>query len=383
MERRPPVTAIAYTVVGSFPLYLTAALSVRLQQELSFGTSAFGVVIAAFYLVSAVASQRLGPMLDRRGPTIGFLTSSLVTALAAGWMGLGAHSWVGLAIGTALAGLGNACGQIASNLVIARVVREGRHGLTFAAKQASVPVGAMFAGLAVPWMGGGVDWRIAYLVAAAVAAVMLTGAPRYGFERATSTARPRTMTPSLAVFMVAAALAGGIGNSLASFISDASVTSGLDETTAARVFSIGSAVAIVVRLGGGALADKRQRSGVLELTSLLGVAAVGLALLAVADAPTTFVVGALLAFAGAWGWQGIMFYSVVRVIPLPAATSTGAVAAGVYAGTTVFPPVIGWSVERFGYDAVFTAATVGVLLSAGAIAVSLAMRSTSAGASRV
>lgn len=373
LERRPMVTAIVFTVLGVLPLYLTAALSVRLKQDLGFSTSQYGLVIAAFYLVSSIASRRLGPFLDRSGPTIGFRFGSVFTILAAGWVGLGASDWIGLASGMAVAGLANACGQIASNLVIARVVQPRRHGFTFAAKQASVPVGAMLAGAALPWMGDRVDWRVAYLVVALLAAVTLTASPRFVLEPTKGTISPRTMTAALAVFLVAAGIAGGIGNSLASFVSDAAVTTGLSQTSAAQVFTLGSALAVVVRLAIGAVADRRQGSGAVEAVSLLAVAALGFGILALTQASGAFVVGALLAFAGAWGWQGVMFYAVVRIIPLPPATSTGAVAAGVYAGTMTFPPIIGLFVERASYSAVFAVAAIGMVVAGSGIAISTTM----------
>ena len=59
---RPIATAIAYTVVGVFPLYPTAAQSVRLQEELGFSRTRFGLVVGSFYLVSAVASKMIGPV---------------------------------------------------------------------------------------------------------------------------------------------------------------------------------------------------------------------------------------------------------------------------------------------------------------------------------
>lgn len=355
VQRRPIVAAVAYTVVGVFPLYLTAAQSVRLQGELGFARPQFGLVVGAFYLVSAIASKRVGPVLDRRGPRLGYRMSGVITIAAAATAALAPSGWVVLAFAMALAGLANAFGQIASNLAIATVVDDARRGVAFAAKQAAVPVGAMLAGLAVPWVGLSMSWRVPYVAAALAGLWLATIAPDLDVTRSGPDAVRTRVTPALAAFMVTAAIGGGIGNSLASFVTDASVTHGFAQSTGARLLMVGSLVAIGVRIGVGMLADRRRRTGVLELVTLLVVAVAGLVTVGAAGgSDDLFVTGVLLAFAGCWGWQGVMFYTVVHIIRMPAATSTGAVAAGAYFGTMVMPPLIGFAVERWSYSAVFS-----------------------------
>lgn len=364
LSQRPITTAIAYTVVGVFPLYLTAAQSVRLQEELGFSRTILGLVIAAFYLVSAVASKQVGPALDRRGPDFGLRYAGVITLLSAG-LAAAATGWVSLAIAMAIGGLANAFGQIAANLVVATEVSTDRTGRAFAAKQAAVPVGAMLAGLAVPWVGLSTTWRVPYVIAAIAGLAMTLVAPKFNTgERQTVDRQSLRITRALGAFMVMAAIGGGIGNSLASFVTDASVTIGFTETAGARLLTLGSIVAIVARLAVGQVADRRQGTGVAELTTLLVVAIVGLGLLGTAgDSRAIFVAGVLLAFAGSWGWQGVMFFTVVRLIEMPAASSTGAVAAGAYLGTMIMPPLVGLGADRFSYDLVFTL-EVGLVLIA-------------------
>lgn len=57
LEQRPIAGAVAYTVVGVLPLYLTSAQGPRLQSELGFGKAELGYVVAAFFLVASVASR--------------------------------------------------------------------------------------------------------------------------------------------------------------------------------------------------------------------------------------------------------------------------------------------------------------------------------------
>ena len=378
LGRSPVVSAVAYTVVGVLPLYLTAAQAPRVQAELGFGKTTFGVVIAAFYLSSSIASRRVGPRLDRLGPSPGLRASATLTVVSAGLIAVFARDWVTMACFLAVSGLANAFGQVASNLVIASGVGPARQGVAFAAKQAAVPAGAMLAGLAIPWVGGGVSWRLVYVIAAVAALVMFLGVPRYRPVATEGVTHSHRLTPELMAFMFAAAIGGGVGNSMASFISDASVTQGFDDRTAALMLTLGSMVAIVARIGAGLTADRRRKTGVQELIVLLAVAVVGLAVLASAGrSSAVYVVGVILAFLGGWGWQGVMFYAVVRIIRMPAATSTGAVAAGAYLGTVLAPPLLGFGVERMSYEFVFASAAALMTLALGGVIASyrLSLRS--------
>ncbi|MDP2623991.1 MAG: MFS transporter, partial [Actinomycetota bacterium] len=292
LERRPVASSVAYTVVGVLPLYLTAAQAPRLQTELGFGKATFGLVIAAFYLVSSIASRRVGPRLDRLGPSSGLRSSAALTIASAGLIALFARDWRSMAVFLGIAGLGNAFGQVASNLVIASRVGSGRQGVAFAAKQAAVPAGAMLAGLAIPWVGTSVSWRPVYAIAAGLALILLLVAPSFPPTTVTGTKVPRRLTPELGAFMFAAAIGSGVGNSLASFVSDASVTQGFAEGTAALMLTVGSLAAIAARMGAGVTADRRQKTGVLELLVLLSVAVVGLGVLAAAGSSSVvFVLG--------------------------------------------------------------------------------------------
>src|SRR3970282_2159617 len=84
LGRSPVVSAVAYTVVGVLPLYLTAAQDPRGQAELGFSKTTFGVVIAAFYLASSIASRRVGPRLDRLRPSPGLRGAATLPVGSAG-----------------------------------------------------------------------------------------------------------------------------------------------------------------------------------------------------------------------------------------------------------------------------------------------------------
>jgi MFS family permease len=370
LESRPIPTAVIFTVVGVLPLYLTSAQAVRLQQELSFGRTHFGIIVACFYLVS-ITTLWLGPRVDRSGPTPAFRLAALFSLASAALIATTATRWELLALYMGVAGLANAYGQLGSNLAVADAVRDTRHGVAFAAKQAAVPTGAMIAGLAVPWVGPALSWRWVYAGAAAVALLIASVAPQYEHTPHQPPRTGVTFTAPLLSLMVAAALAGGTGNAIASFTVDAAVTTGFSQPTAARLLTAGSIAAIASRLAFGAIIDRRRSSGMVEATALLTLATTGLVTLVVAGTtPAAFVIGILLAFAGAWGWPGIMQYVTLRTVDLPAATSTGATMAGGFFGSLALPPAFGATAEHLSYSTAFLGLAAVIVVALAAVHIS-------------
>jgi MFS family permease len=372
-------------VIGVLPLYLTSAQAVRLQQELGFGRTRFGIIVACFYLVSSVTSLWMGPRIDRSGPTRAFRLAALFSLASAALIALTATRWEMLALCLGVAGLANTYGQLGSNLAVASTVRGTRQGVAFAAKQAAVPTGAMIAGIAVPWVGPALSWRWVFAGAAVVALLITIIVPHYEHTARGEGERQRaggrgsgqaphtgvTMTAPLVSLMVGAALAGGTGNAMASFVVDAAVTTGFTETAAARLLTAGSVVAIMSRLSFGAVIDRRHSNGIFEGTMLLTLATAGLlTLVAAGTATVPFVIGTLLTFAGAWGWPGVMQYLTIRLIDMPAATSTGATMAGGFFGTVVIPPLFGAAADHLSYPAAFAGLTTAVLIALTAVHVS-------------
>lgn len=373
LHRRPMVTAVVYTVIGVLPLYLVSAQAPRLQAELGFGRSAFGVAVASFYLVSSVASRRLGPMIDGLGAGRGLRMGAAVCAVSSIGIGLLAGHWMIVALFLGVAGLGNAFAQLASNVAVADAVRSSRQGLGFGLKQAAVPTGALLAGLAVPLVGLDASWRILFIAAAVLQVAAIWAAPRFEPRRRLGRPRRAPLRGPLLMLAVTGTIAGGVGNSVASFIVDAGVTAGFDQVQAARLLTLGSLMAIGMRILVGWTADRRGRDGRSELVAVLVLGVLGTSVLAAAQSsPGWFVVGVVLAFAGAWGWPGVIYFAVIRATGYPAAAATGSVLAGVYLGTVVLPPIVGVVAEHGSYALIF--AILAGLMAIAAVAVIVANR---------
>jgi MFS family permease len=337
-----------YTVLGALPMYLASAHTVQMQRDLGFGISEFGFLVSAYFVASSISSKRVGPRIDRDGPIRGFRRSGVLACGACALISVGVHRWELLAVLLAVAGIANSYGQIASNVVIASVVRGGRQGMAFSAKQAAVPLSAVVSGLVASSISFTGSWRWTYGAVAVLALLLAVAPPRFRTVPSEPHLAARRMTPALLVYMLAFGLAGGIGNSVATFTPDAAVAAGFSSAVAALFLTLGSILAIVSRVGAGLSADRRAKSGFLEALALLLTGVLGLVVLSQwGTARWMFVAGLVCALVGLWGWQGVVSLVAIRTIPLPAATSTGAIFAASYLGTVVVPPVVGIVAERY------------------------------------
>jgi MFS family permease len=350
--RRSAAVAVGFTVLCSLPLFLTSAFAVELQRDLGFGRAQLGWCVSAYFLASSAASAVVGGYLERMGPGGGMRASAAATSAVLLAIATVAGSWVHLALLLALAGAANAVAQVGSNLLLAEGVPPGRRGLAFGLKQAAVPLGSLLAGLALPAVALTVGWRWGFAGIAAIAgaaALRPVRAPAGSAERRTGR-RPRGAV--LLLLAVAGAFGGGVGNSLVNFTVDGAVTSGMAQAAAGLLLSLGAGTAITVRVGVGHLADRRDAPGFRELASLMLTGAAGLGVLAVAGGSAPLIVaGTLVGFAGAWGWQGLIYYVVVRRHPEAPAAATGLVQAGVYLGTIAGPPLVGHLATVASYQA--------------------------------
>ncbi len=371
LASRPITTSVVFTVAGAFPLFLVAAQSARLQEELGFGTAALGYAVSGYFITAALGSLALGTLIDRIGPSAAFRTSGAIGIVAAVVIGVVSDHWVVVALGLGISGIANTFAQLGSNLIIADRVKGERQGVAFGAKQAAIPLGSLAAGFAVSTVASGVDWRVTFLVYGALSAALMILAPRVRHEPRPREARARVRdaaTGPLVPLLLAAALAASAGNSLAVLLVDSFVVSGFAEKTAALVLGIGSAASIASRVTMGWYVDRNQAGGYPELATLMFTGGIGFLLLSWAGGNRpVLLIGVLLGFAAAWGWAAVIYYVVVRVRVSTPATATGFVLTGAYAGTVVGPPLLASVAEAFSYP---TAWLIGaVLMGVGGVMV--------------
>ena len=357
-----------YSVIASFPLFFAGGFAIRLQDDLGINKSQFGLAISAYFITSTIASFTIGSWIDRRGARVGFIMAGVGGSIASIIVALSNSFWP-FAIGLAVAGLSNTAGQLGGNRVLAGLGAE-RQGAGFGVKQAAVPMGSFLAGVAVSTIGSGLDWRAAFFGYSVLALASVTIAP--AGPGAASAGEPRRPVgddwPFLLALASAGALGGATGNGLAVLTVDAFGAAGFAENVGATALAIGSAITIVGRIGLGWLAGRRQTTGFVELGTAMAIGAIAFFIMAIAETNQVLIwVGALLAFLGAWGWPGVMYYTVVRNATTTPGTATGFVVTGVFLGGILGAPLLAVIADRWSYQSAWTTAATMSFVSTGLI----------------
>ncbi|MGH8934702.1 MAG: MFS transporter [Acidimicrobiia bacterium] len=371
--------ASAVVTVAILPSFMTGALAVQMRAELEATPAIIGLAIGGFFAASALGSAPMGRLVERIGAGWGMRLCSAGAALVLGAVALLAHSTLRLMAILVVGGAINAFANPASNLFLARTMPEGRRGLVFGIKQSAIPVATFLAGLAVPGLALTVGWRWAFVLAAAAGLVLAVAIPRK--ERPGSDFRSRSVQPPaepamstlvLVALAGAAALAIFGGQSLGAFLVSFAVEVGISEAAAGWLLAMSSVAGIASRIMSGWIIDSHGRGGPRPRWGLRGVAvllvlgALGYAMLATEVSAMAWV-AAPLAFAGGWGWSGLLTYSVVEANPATPAASTGVAQTGIFVGASLGPPTFGAIAEAVSYRAAWLAVAAGALAALGVL----------------
>lgn len=366
MERRIQVAAVSTALVGVLPVFLTGALAVQIGRDIAFGAFRLGIASGTFFGAAALGSALMGRLAERIGPGRAMRAAS---ATSAALMGLLSFSTTYPALlGLLLAcGFANALAQVGANLLVAKGVHPLRQGWSLALKQAGVPAGTLLGGLAVPLLGVTVGWRWAYVVGA-VGAVAACGAVPVGVVAPGGRDRPSRQGDvplrPLVLLAIAVGFAAAANGTLATFTVTAGVESGLGESAAGLVLTLGSVAGISMRLLAGARADRRGGRHLPVVSVLLLGGSAGYLLLAPGTVPT-HLLGAAVAFGSGWAWPGLFNLAVVRLNPSAPATATGITQTGVYVGALTGPVLFGLVVDTFGYGPAWVCAAASSVIAAG------------------
>jgi len=363
---RAAVGALTTTIAVSIPVFLVGGLAVQISAELHLTPVELGLAVSAYFGASALASLPAGALVERWGATrvsragIALAGSSLIGVAAAA-----SALWSLIAI-LALGAGANAMGQLASNTSLSRQVPARRQGFSFGVKQAGIPVSTLLAGAAVPTVALTVGWRWAFVLAGALAfaAILLVPADA-GPTRTAHDNQARQATGALVVIGAAATLAAGSANALSTFLVDSAVVRGIAPGPAGLSLTLGSAVCIAARIGGGWQADRRPGRQVGVIAVLLTCGAAGLALLAV-PGTVPLIIGVILGFGLGWSWPGLLNFAVVRLHPQAPAAATSITQTGVYAGGCLGPLGLGALATTTNYPTMWLVAAL-AMLAAGAL----------------
>jgi MFS family permease len=342
LARRPLLTAVVYTGMGVLPLFLVSAQILQLEGDIGFGVGRLGLATATFFGAAALAANPAGQAVARLGPGLSLRIGSLITVLSCLIAGTARVWWV-LPLATAVGGVANGLIQVASNLAIFDGVALGRQGLGFGAKQASVPMASVLAGISLPVIGLVFGWRWVFALAGLVAVTLAVSAPHFAGRRAVERNEAPIGRPSRALLLLAL---GGIfgamaGNGLSLFIVPSAVDIGIVEAAAGAVLATCSFLVVLIRLAAGWVVDRRRSIGLAEMAWMAGAGAVGAFVLMATSTPDLYLVAMPIALLGAWGWPGIFFFTVVHSFPAFPARASGLVLSSNLTGTVIGPLVVG------------------------------------------
>ena len=378
IQWRVIAASILTITVAILPGFLPGALAVQLSDSLGIAEAGVGLIVGAFFGMSALASSRLGRLVERldwapamRIAGLGAAATLLLTSV------LG-RSVVMLGIVTIIGGLFLALAHPAVNLGIARTTVVRRQGLAYGFKHGAIPAATAIAGLGLPIVAIPLGWQWVYVLCAVLALVAVLLVPRspesYEVDRVdtkkSATPAVRSSPLSLLVVMAVGAGLGIFGmDALATFLVPYAVDVGFGEGTAGVLLAAGSVLGIITRIIMGWLIDRRTAGGLATVVTFLALGAAGIALLATGSDPA-IIIGSLVAFTFGWGWSGLFTFAVVRRNPAAPAAATGITMTGIYVGAAAGPALFGFVAE-----ASFTAAWVimSTALALGAVLMAVAL----------
>jgi MFS family permease len=352
------VQAVSVTVAGVLPAFLVGALAVQIREDLSVSLAGIGAATATFFTVSGLLARTGGRVVQavgsRRGLTLAASLSTLALVVAGS-----APAYAFLVAAMVLGGCGNAVAQPAANLSLSELVRDGRLGLAFGLKQASIPAATLLGGLSVPAVALVYGWRWALALGAVLALSVAGWAWLAGRdlrarvdERSDVSDRglPRA---GLLVLTLAAGLGAAASTSLGVFLVDSGVAAGLAPGRSGLLFAASSLLGLLARVGFGWLVDRHPtRSVYVLIANLLTAGALGYALLSAGTAGA-FLAGSLLAYGAGWAWTGLFHYAIVKENRRGAARVTGAVQTGLSLGAAGGPLAFGVLAQATSYQTVW------------------------------
>lgn len=365
LERGPLLTAVVYTGTGMLPIFLISTQVFQIEADIGFGVADLAVATTCFFAAAALASNVGGGIVSRLGPSVGIRVGSAMTILACLLAGSAVTPWM-IPLAAVFGGIGNGVIQVGSNVAIFDGVRPGRQGLAYGAKQAAVPTASILAGLSLPAIGLLFGWRWVFAGAVALALTLSLSTPELRRGNGANRVEQRVgrLSPSMIWLGIAGLTGATAGSGLSLFVVPSAVDIGIGEAAAGTVLAICSALVVLMRLGVGWLVDKRRSSGHREMTVIVTVGAVAAFLLANADAPALYLASMPIALLGTWGWQGVIFYTLVTTYPEIPAKASGMLLSGNLTGTLIGPLVVGWFAGRGNYPGAWLFVSICAALAA-------------------
>ncbi len=339
---------VGCVVAALLPPFMTGALAVQMADDLHFGSAALGLAVSMFFCVAALASVPMGRAAERYGAARVLRLAGVGSAVLLLAIGVGARTLTVLVALLTTSGLAVAAAQPAASALIAHHAKPSRQGAVLGLKQASAAFAMFAGGLAVPTLAVTVGWRFGYVAAAVTAlaaAALVPLAPHVG---ASSLSAVRLDARPLIVLAIGFGLGTSATNTLGTFIVQGAVHADMSHSSAGLLLVIGSGSAAAAYVLAGFAADARPGHELGATAIMLGVGAVSMGSLAIAQ-PLLFVIAVPVAFALGSGWPGLLNLAVIRAHPAVPGAATGTTQTGAYLGAVLGPPVFGITAEHISY----------------------------------
>ena len=354
--------AFIVTLVTTLPPFLTGALAGEISRTLNLQPAVLGTSIGGFFLAAALGSVGLGRTVDSKGWRSSMQTSSAISGISLVGIGTLGTSLAGFAGFLALGGLSMSIGNPAVNLALATEIPPQRQGLVFGIKHSAVPASAFLSGLALPVFALNVGWRPVFIGAGllALGSVLLLSKTRESASQLGAGKRGRSgelrFKPLTA--MASGAFFAAMGASaLSAFLVLSLIDSGVTASNAGLLLGLASIGGLGMRLLAGWTVDRKGGTGLGGVAGLLAVGALG-SLMLTANSLWILTVGAVVAFAAGWGWNGLFNFAVVKYHSDAPGRASSIALVGTYLGAASGPVLFGLLAGSTSFD-------VGWLVTAG------------------
>ncbi|MEX2617223.1 MAG: MFS transporter [Alphaproteobacteria bacterium] len=385
-----PKTPLVAAVAGTFAVQTLAAMAIHgipvfapaAAADYGVPETQIGIFTAVAYAIAMAVGLAAGGFVARYG-AMRICQLAMISAAA----GIAAFAvgepWLAI-VSALLIGIGFGPMNPASAHILVRAATPKSRPFVFSLKQTGVPVGAGFAGLAVPALIALYDWRIAALALAALpllTALLVQpvrgaldgdrrpGAVLFGGGGMTAALRALTRDPTLRRLSLIAFSYAGAQSCFAVFlVVHLTVDVGMPLAQAGAIYAVSQAGAVAGRIVWGAISGRFIATR--RIFAMQGLIT-GLCLCAVAafaaDWPLSVVLPVCLVLGTtAYGWNALYLSEVATAAPAGAISAiTGAAQFIIFSTGVIFPPLFGGLAALTGNFAMSFLVMAGLTTAAG------------------
>ena len=337
--------------------YLAAGLGVIatfLLDDLGINRTEVGALISATIVVAAIASPLAGGITDNLGGKGAVAVVYVASAIGFVGVAVAPDYWV-MFVPVIVAAIGQAAANPATNKLIALHAPPGRRGILTGIKQSGVQAGIFLGGALVPTgaLAFGWRWTLAMVALVPIGGLVVAWLALPA-DRPTAEERPDVTDAVLTPAILFLAVYGGLMGFGAAYTFlvplFAEEALGLTETTAGFAAGVIGLTALFGRIAWARAAEKFDRYGLtLFLLALGSVVATAVLMLATTVGVLLLWVGVVLTGLSSSSWNSVGMLAVIHHAgDARTGRGSGIVMLGFLVGLGGAPPLMGWTVDRFG-----------------------------------